>query len=1189
MMAGGAVQEKKAGDSRTTPGRSSTDDGSTARRDVGDHTTKSSNKARTGEDHHHLGGTNNDPELQQSADYGSATSSSAVSGEIRMPSYITSQHRSGASDTATESSKNAAEVPPPPPDELYINPGGGPSTSTATGDEAFAATAGRGGNNYYGGNTITTADVGAAASSALEDDYQPRGLVPEGETSSLNNPPHPSSSEENNDGGATSTVDIEPIPIGAGGGNASLNSSQHPPPGDLMSYFPSTSSSNITPPPGMVSPVKSPGKHIVPSFGGAGGAKKGAPLGKKGPSVDSAPSNILRMLGKTASAASTNAANSAGGGPPGSNPGGGKGGLPPGNKGGGGFFGGMGVGAQSKDEAGEDENKVEEEEDPQKVIEDLEAKDGFEKENDLVTFFKYKVAGDYTYTHSSIIGSADQRMPRTGKLNVTRQDHMTKLFCAIAFFYRQKRPLTLVEMATTRFRFYEDVDLFLPPGFVDTGEEIKALERRWIAQLLKIRGAVFGAVWRSDDVLGICQNCLKTTVHVFSSSGFSTKSQSYKVSLHFVWPHLVVTKREAKAIRGATIEFLRENTSPEQEALLRISFPDYVYNPDSEQTPWEEIYDAAPIEGASLKMPFNDKGIKPNRDTKQSAKLENRPKLPVGTFLVNLVASQVEESTMELLYGPDDKEDLKWLSDGSIRLDMENPPPVANIWIFASNKAIKHDQLLLLHNLQNDPNICDDDSDIEEYLQICSTSASSGGGAPSTRPQSGRSHYLTNDDGASTEGHQHHLERPILDVYETVKKGLLGSWVDSKGQFLEVIPFEGPDLHRLNVVANEDGTRFKVAEIEISEDVFSSPVPVYFKPIDHHGAPAHDPPSKNSAKKIDPAKTTTAGASRTSGDKVSSEDDFLKRKNTEGAMKEDHNYNSGSAAGRSSPSSTAAKQENKSTNDSSTTTSKGAAPGHGQHDKSTDDDSDDEGNTVFVWQYTAGDPFGVWHDVDADEEDGADALADSWMWRKPAVPIVEEWPSFGSEICVEVGESVEIDAKFMVLAAKVYAIGQDETTSKLLTELVWRGCVIFSAEDFDEGVVGGSVNVAMASIGSAAVGLRAVLDLQAFIPGDKVSALTVLANNPATEQAFNGVISKPYLSPLVEVLGNYKQDLLEGDHYPEMRDLAVTKVEAGQNKASKFAKEIRNAVLRGDDITACIGDFELFDAVMEGYRRAAGG
>lgn len=84
-------------------------------------------------------------------------------------------------------------------------------------------------------------------------------------------------------------------------------------------------------------------------------------------------------------------------------------------------------------------------------------------------------------------------------------------FCGISFFYRQGRPLTLVEMATPRFRFFEDVDLFIPDEMTDRTRE---LEDKWISELLRVRGAVLGAIWRSDDCLGICQNCLKTTTHV---------------------------------------------------------------------------------------------------------------------------------------------------------------------------------------------------------------------------------------------------------------------------------------------------------------------------------------------------------------------------------------------------------------------------------------------------------------------------------------------------------------------------------------------------------------------------------------------------------------------------------------------------------------------------------------------------
>ena len=54
-----------------------------------------------------------------------------------------------------------------------------------------------------------------------------------------------------------------------------------------------------------------------------------------------------------------------------------------------------------------------------------------------------------------------------------------------------------MELATQRFRFYEDIDLFVPDGhFEKSGansdaermEVVKALEVQWIDQLLRIRG-----------------------------------------------------------------------------------------------------------------------------------------------------------------------------------------------------------------------------------------------------------------------------------------------------------------------------------------------------------------------------------------------------------------------------------------------------------------------------------------------------------------------------------------------------------------------------------------------------------------------------------------------------------------------------------------------------------------------------
>jgi len=111
------------------------------------------------------------------------------------------------------------------------------------------------------------------------------------------------------------------------------------------------------------------------------------------------------------------------------------------------------------------------------IISALDLKGDFEKENELVSFFKNQIMGDISYTHSSMIGPSDHRIPKTGKLNVVNSDSLTKLYYAISFFYDQGRPLTLVEMATSRFRFYEDVDLFIPDS---EKLNIGLLEKRWI-------------------------------------------------------------------------------------------------------------------------------------------------------------------------------------------------------------------------------------------------------------------------------------------------------------------------------------------------------------------------------------------------------------------------------------------------------------------------------------------------------------------------------------------------------------------------------------------------------------------------------------------------------------------------------------------------------------------------------------
>ena len=75
----------------------------------------------------------------------------------------------------------------------------------------------------------------------------------------------------------------------------------------------------------------------------------------------------------------------------------------------------------------------------------------FEKENDFVNFFRY-IQGYHTCTHSSMIGPSDHRIPKSGKFDVLKPECLEKLYAAVAFFYRQGKPLVLCEIATSRFR-----------------------------------------------------------------------------------------------------------------------------------------------------------------------------------------------------------------------------------------------------------------------------------------------------------------------------------------------------------------------------------------------------------------------------------------------------------------------------------------------------------------------------------------------------------------------------------------------------------------------------------------------------------------------------------------------------------------------------------------------------------------
>lgn len=92
------------------------------------------------------------------------------------------------------------------------------------------------------------------------------------------------------------------------------------------------------------------------------------------------------------------------------------------------------------------------------------------------------------------------------------------------------------------------------------------------------------------------------------------------------------------------------------------------------------------------------------------------------------------------------------------------------------------------------------------------------------------------------------------------------------------------------------------------------------------------------------------------------------------------------------------------------------------------------------------------------------------------------------------------------MCSKVYSTGleiQGDVT-KLLSEEVWSGYVGLGGYDFPD-EAGGTVNVPMASVGAAIVGLRAVLDLRFFVPTASVTEIVILSDHTVTESALSGL------------------------------------------------------------------------------------
>lgn len=79
-----------------------------------------------------------------------------------------------------------------------------------------------------------------------------------------------------------------------------------------------------------------------------------------------------------------------------------------------------------------------------------------------------------------------------------------------------------------------------------------------------------------------------------------------------------------------------------------------------------------------FRLVFCDKGAKADFEKKTAARLEGRPKVPIATYAVPLVAGEPNNCVPEVVTKPEDKDDVQWLLDATIRLEGQEMPGVGN-------------------------------------------------------------------------------------------------------------------------------------------------------------------------------------------------------------------------------------------------------------------------------------------------------------------------------------------------------------------------------------------------------------------------------------------------------------------------------------------------------------------------------
>lgn len=236
------------------------------------------------------------------------------------------------------------------------------------------------------------------------------------------------------------------------------------------------------------------------------------------------------------------------------------------------------------------------------------------------------------YTHTSLRGCKDWTT-ESGRLNFPDNEEVRReLEDKIVQMFRIS-PLCYVEMATSSYPFFEDIDIMHIDA--ERSGDILLNEQFWL-----LRAQVLHDIFPTFDTLELT---------LFKAHGLQAEKQRYKESYHAIWRDLIVDKGRARLIRLATIARFNK----ESKLGGRVSELSKKLLEADEKNAWEAVFDITSVRCGSFRMPFCGKVYK--------GRIE-RPIEPEGVWRFSKVS--MTRSIVDVASLPD----VEWARRGRVRL-----------------------------------------------------------------------------------------------------------------------------------------------------------------------------------------------------------------------------------------------------------------------------------------------------------------------------------------------------------------------------------------------------------------------------------------------------------------------------------------------------------------------------------------